>query len=352
MKLTPTGEELKPEQLRIIDNTEQFYGAWLEAQREQRTLPRNMYWKTVGKHVYLYHVAAKGSASATSLGPRNQQTEQIWSNYQHEISNLKRRVEGATQQLSMATAQYRALKLPQILPLPARILRELDVRGHLGADFLVVGTNAFGAYEIAARERFAQGLDETEDFDLSWCRGSTIANKTETDLRGSPLLNVLKHIDSTFRMSKERLYQAINDDVYEVELLAAPSVQKTLSPDETFSPIPLPEQEWLLLGKPIRHVVCARDGSPAPLHVPDPRWMALHKIWLSRKETRKATKRPKDARQGELLLSAVARKMQDSHPLDLDFVLTLPEELLPIFNEWSQKTGYVPSNGTSPAKWF
>lgn len=344
---------LTPEHLRIIDNTEQFYTAWLEAARERRNLPSSMYWKNVGERTYLYHAPPDGS-SPTSLGAKSAATEQILANYRAIIDALVARLDGARAQLDLATAQYRALKLPQILPLPARILRELDIRNHLGNDFLVVGTNAFAAYEIATHERFAKGLDETENFDLSWCRGFASGDKIEAPLAGlvgSPLLSVLKYVDSSFSLSKSRRYQAINNAAYEVELLAAPSVLRTFSPDEVFSPIPLPEQEWLLLGKPIRHIICARDGSPAPLVVPDPRWMALHKIWLSQKETRKSTKRPKDAKQGTLLLDVVARKMQISHPLDIDFVLALPDELLPIFNAWTRQTGFVPSHTSSISNW-
>lgn len=54
-------------------------------------------------------------------------------------------------------------------------------------------------------------------------------------------------------MSRERRYQAVNDNGYEVELLAAPSVVRCMSPDDVFSPVPLPEQEWLLMGRPLRH---------------------------------------------------------------------------------------------------
>jgi hypothetical protein len=121
--------------------------------------------------------------------------------------------------------------------------------------------------------------------------------------------------------------------------------------DEAFSLISLPEQEWLLLGHPIQHVVCARDGSPAPLVVLDPRWMALHKMWLSRKETRKSTKRPKDAQQARLLLDFTAQKMQQSHPLNIEFVMSLPEELLALFNEWANETGYIPANDLISPQW-
>src|SRR3546814_7382256 len=63
-------------------------------------------------------------------------------------------------------------------------------------------------------------------------------------------------------------------------------------------PIPLPEQEWLLLGRQVDHVVIARDNAPARIVAPDPRYFALHKLWMAEKAGRNPLKRPKDEKQG------------------------------------------------------
>ncbi len=329
------------EDKRIVANAEQFYDAWLETRRDLRDLPSSLYWN--GDYLY-----EKRGGSARSLGRRSEATEAQYSTYQNRRAELEQRQQQIALRLDECLRQYRVLRLPQIMALPGRVLRELDLRGELGTDLIVVGTNAFAAYEIEARERFAHGLDETEDFDLGWCRGSTIGIAATTPLSGSPLLSALKAVDASFRMSRERRYQAVNDEGYQVELLAAPSAVGSMSPDDVFSPVPLPEQEWLLLGRAVHHVVCGRDGAPVPLVVPDPRYMGLHKLWLSTKDSRKATKRDKDARQGDLLLDAVARNMRSAYPLDLEFVLALPEELLPVFNAWAGRHAYVPPKTVTP----
>ena len=69
------------------------------------------------------------------------------------------------------------------------------------------------------------------------------------------MFSALKKVDSSFRLNKARPYQAINNNGYEVKPLTAPSVMKTLSASEVFSTEAIPEQEWLLLGRPLRHVV-------------------------------------------------------------------------------------------------
>ena len=40
---------------------------------------------------------------------------------------------------------------------------------------MVVGTNAFIAYSLLCNARFPPGVEETEDFDLAWCRGSGVS---------------------------------------------------------------------------------------------------------------------------------------------------------------------------------
>ena len=61
--------------------------------------------------------------------------------------------------------------MPTLPVKQAEILRKLDIEGLLGADLMVVGTHAFSAYEWAANGIFPAGNEQTQDFDLTWCRG-------------------------------------------------------------------------------------------------------------------------------------------------------------------------------------
>lgn len=343
--------EISPEGLRIIANTAQFYDALMASMREKESMPKWMAWSTNGGKDYLYEMRTAQRVKKC-IGVRSTVTEATYQEFLGRNELLTQRIDATSRSLATCLAQYKVLHLPQAMPLPARILRLLDLSGDLGSNLMVVGTNAFPAYEIEARERFARGLDETEDFDLGWCRGSRISfNQVTSPAKGSPLFSAIKKVDKTFEINRKKPYQALNSAGYEVELLTAPSVMPTLSRDEVFSTAAIPEQEWLLLGRPVRHILCAKDGSPAPLYVPDPRYMGLHKLWLSAKETRRADKKDKDAKQGELLLSAVARKMQTAYPMNMDFVLELPEELLPVFNEWATRNHFIPTGNPTQNWW-
>ena len=162
-------------------------------------------------------------------------------------------------------------------------------------------------------------------------------------MEGRPsLFAVLASIDSTFRINKRKPYQAVNDAGYEVELLAAPSTHP-LPRAEAFDPMgSLVEQEWLLMGRPISCVVATVRHRACPLYVPDPRWMALHKLWFSDKPGRNPSKKAKDKRQGIALLDATRHFLRDAYPMDIDFVLGLPAELRDLFNGWAQGSGHDP----------
>jgi hypothetical protein len=103
-------------------------------------------------------------------------------------------------------------------------------------------------------------------------------------------------------------------------------------------PVPLEEQEWLLRGAFVTRVVVGRDATPARMTVPDPRWFALQKLWMSRQDKRNPLKRGKDAKQGIALLNAIKDWMPQLK-LDSAFEDELPNELRPLYDEWKRQFG-------------
>ena len=332
-----------PEMIRIAANLQQRYDAWVFAIRDADSLPSSMYW--INKPSGSYLAVKKNSGdNGTTVGAKNEETEKTYSEYQSRRAAAEKAVQDTGVVLADIIRSYKDHKLPMAMERPATILRELDIEGLLGTDLLTVGTNAFCAYEIEAGCKFSAGIsDETDDFDLSWCRGSDVSlSKTSDRPVGSPLMRVLKRIDPSYRINKGKPYQALDSTGYEVELLAAPSVFRTLAKNEVFVPMPIFfEQEWLLKGRPVRHVIVSRDAKACPIFAPDPRWMALHKLWLAEKPERNANKKPKDKTQGDALLDLVMTKMKASYPLDTDFIMDIPDELRRYFDRWANERGFV-----------
>lgn len=340
----PFSDEAK----RLAANLAQRHDAFIEVLRREDAIPSSMFFVQKASGDYLV-IKRHSKDNGTTIGVRNSESEAKLASYLEERSAVATARSLTEAALIEIIRQYKALKLPRAMPKASRILRELDIAGLLGTDLMLVGTNAFVAYQIEAGCRFEGFADETEDFDLAWCRQSgvsLISSSTASRQTAAPpsLLSVLQKIDRQYRINRAMPYQAIDSEGYEVELLVAPSIYATLGKDEQFSPMPsLIEQEWLLRGTPVRHVVISRDDKTCPVYAPDPRWMALHKIWLADKPERNANKRDKDRMQGNILLDAIRTHMTISYPLDLDFVLDLPEELIAHFNRWAGHNDFVPA---------
>lgn len=317
------------EQLRVAINLRAFYDAWQSARRALKALDYRLVWKRSKTGESLYRLIDR-QGTGSSLGLRSPETEALLAQFTRDKADAQAREAGAYNSLDAACSQYRALKLPLIASPAAQILREADLQQLLGTSLIVVGTTAMAAYEMEAQTRFALGMDATEDFDMAWSGPITLGMA-----RGSkaPVLGLLKAVDDTYTVNLERPFQARNRNAYEVEILLAPSVAGSYPKLERLQPLALPEQEWLLNGTPVDQMVCARDATPARIVAPDPRWFALHKLWLANQPKRDAKKAPKDARQGYAILNAVAAHMPN-YPLDDDFAASLPDQLAPLFATW------------------
>jgi hypothetical protein len=331
---------------RVIANLEGAYEQWLDARRQLNRLPVSMYWKSVNGIEYL-GVKINSSSNGTTGGRRSRETEAEYEEFHREKDALKERVANADALISERAGQFRNLRLPVLGDKQAELLRALDIEQVLRNDVLLVGTNAFCAYELLCGAKFPTGNEETEDFDLAWCRGTKISLAIPATEQRRTLLQVLQSVDSSYRINPEKKYQAVNADGYEVELLAAPSLAP-LPVEEGFEPMySLTEQEWLLKGQPVGFVVATVRRRACPVYVPDPRWMAVHKLWLSQKSERRDSKKPKDRRQGNVLLDACRYFLGDSYPLDIDFVMDLPSELRDVFHAWATERGFDPTNPNS-----
>jgi hypothetical protein len=328
------------EETRVLVNLEQQYEVWIEAERALATLPYNLKWKTVQGKDYLYEIIDR-SGNGKSLGPRSPENEAIFEKYQADKAAATNRRNESRSRLNETCRLYRALRLPMIPSEAAEILREADRRSLLGSHLLVIGTNAMPTYFIEAGGRIMNAPAETNDFDLAWA-GS------QSDEQDNPVWALLKSVDGTYTVNTERRFQARNAKAYEVELLVAPSKANTMGKRDQPQPFPLHEQEWLLRGKFVTRVVVARDASPARMTVPDPRWFALQKLWMSRQEKRNPLKRPKDAKQGLALLTAI-KDWMPQFKMDSAFEQELPDELRPLYDEWKQQ--YEATNEPRSSPW-
>jgi hypothetical protein len=317
------------EQTRVLINLHQHYEVWMEAERALEAMPYNLVRKDVNGYTYLYEVLDRTN-NGKSLGRWSDEQEARLAEYRARKAGWQERRDLSRARLDESCQLYRALRLPLLASAAGAIIREADRRNLLGSKLIVVGTNTMPAYHIEAAGIIRDIPDETEDCDLAW-------TGTSMEEGEQPIWDMLKAVDRTYTINTERSFQARNAKAYEVGILAAPSRIGTIFRTDRPMPIPLPEQEWLLNGRYVDHVVACRDGTAARIVAPDPRWFAMQKLWMAEQTKRNPLKRPKDLRQGSTLLNAI-RQVMPQYPLNGAFENSLPGDLAPCYAKWSDAT--------------
>ncbi len=329
---------LTDEQARALTNAGQLYDSWRDVKRALSKLPGGMYWRVINSREYLYQYAkaSAGLQQTKSLGPRTPEVEDKFQEFKQTKEDLEERRVAMEVRLKEMAPAWRALRLPAIDRTAGRILRALDQGDFVGTSILVVGTYALKAYEVESASIFSAGMDATDDLDFTLLVGRS---DVDVDLPRRLLL-MLKQADSSFIVAPSSSHTLINKSGYKVDLLSDKSAAEKLSDARPWKPQPLEGQEWLLLGKPVSAVLIDFEGWPVVISAPDPRYFAVHKLWLSTRRGRPAAKRVKDERQGKAALEAIAQSMPH-YPMDQAFVASLPDEL----------KKYLPNNaaGDNPA---
>ena len=319
------------EQRRQLQNLLQFYETWKEVSRSFAQLPGGMYWRVINSKEYLYkYVTNTGVKQSTSIGPKTPQTEAIAEDFQQAKKALEERLDAIEGRINTLAPIMRVLNLPSIDETAGKILRALDQADYLGKNILVIGTYAITAYEMTAETRFAEGFDATEDLDFTMVIDP--ANPGDADFPRRLLLT-LKEVDKSFVVSPSSSKTVVNKSGYRVDLLISNELAPAMQRAMPWKPEPLEGQEWLALGTPVQQVLIDFSGWPVFLTSPDPRYFALHKLWLSKRPKRiREGKAPKDAAQGKALLKAV-RDFMPHYAMDDEFAQALPTELRQILEK-------------------
>lgn len=145
---------------------------------------------------------------------------------------------------------------------------EADRRGMLGTA-IVVGTNAV---PVPTRlKRKAASAPGWTKLRISLWHGSGIWCWRQ---HPRPIHHVdLDHAQSrgpTYTVNSERPFRREMPRPTRLNCWSPPVEATSLERGDRPAPIPLPEQEWLLNGRFVDHVVCGRDGSAARVVAPDP----------------------------------------------------------------------------------
>ena len=293
MKINP----LDAEQRKIFINSSQLYQEFIKEMKRANQFQGGLHWKLSGGHSYLFKTRG-GRGLGKSLGRRSEKTEMIFSHFHEGKIRSKERIGNLKQSLVRQSKLSIAVGINRMPKTPAQILRLLEQEGVLGKGVTVLGTHALYAYEAAAGVMIENDLMETLDIDLLYRSGQTLKLSTEFESVG--LIGLLKKVDKSFEVVKGH-YRAINSKGFMVELIKKSPKPPFKEESRSLSGNSLDLQaaeldalEWLSHAPSFCKTAIAEDGIPVNLVVPDPRFFALNKFWLSQKEDREPIKRPRD----------------------------------------------------------
>lgn len=296
--------ELSEEQRRQLIDAQQLFAAWRPASFDLANGPRLTWHTSKGKR-YLYE---KRRGERSSLGRETPVLARLKTDNDARVKALRtrvRRLKARTEEMAPINKAFGIARVPEIV---ARIVRELDKEGLLGQHIIVAGTNALYAYEMAAGVFIGGRFTTTNDADLIWDNRHALLLSATSAVRRDGLMSILRRVDRTFTADYGMIVR--NDRGYIVELIVPDNEEvAVMRPTGDVEAQPIGGIEWLLTGSPFENVVVGADGIPFRMIVPEPRTFALHKLWVSRQDSRNPLKSVKDAAHARIVAKLAQRHL-------------------------------------------
>jgi hypothetical protein len=299
--------EFQENQQRTLDQAARAHQAYLEALEAGRPFKGGMHWKKIAGREYLYKYQDR-FGHGHSLGPRSPNTEEIWADFARQRREAAARLASQRGRLAEAARFCRAALINRVPDPVTRILRHLTGGDLSGAPLVVIGTQALAAYEFAAGV-FIE-IPKTSPGWPGAGRGLTLAAPALAP--PADLLARLRRVDRSFQALPGPGLAAVTKTGFRVSFVspaAARAPQRLRVKDAPGVTVPAASGDLAALVKSPRfsQVVIGRRGDPVTMVVPDPRALALHKLWLSQQEDREPSKQARDRCQAVALAALIVR---------------------------------------------
>lgn len=321
--------EFNNEQRRQLIDVQQAFSVWHPAAGELAGLGQLKWKSSKGKR----YLRLERAGASKSLGRETPALVKQKADHDARRKQLRGRIDSKRKRLDAMAPVNRALALNRLPTIAARISRELDKVGLLGKHVIVAGANALFAYEAASGVVLGSEFVSTQDADLLWdTRQSLLLAATGVQKEG--LLGLLRRVDHSFKADFG--FNATNRHGYIVDLLCPEPAETTLM--RTKGDLEATQMKgalWLLDARKFEQVVIGGDGMPVRMIVPEPRTFALHKLWVSRQDSRQPLKRPRDA--GHARMVGALAKTYLRLPFAAKDMPWLPVELRVLLKEFKEK---------------
>lgn len=296
---------LQENQLRELVNARSAWHNFQEARREAQQVKGSMVWKKVGGHSYLIRKSAAGAQK--SLGAKGPETEAMNASFQARKARAEARLSAMKQRLEEQRKLNRLYRVGRTPNVVVRALAALEAAA-LGDKFLVIGTHAVYAYETAAGVQVDSGAMATRDLDLLFDARKRVAFVT-TLKKGEDhsLIGVLQKADPSFRVMRDQLQTAVNDDGFEIDIIRRqakaddPHPMRMSDDEHDFWAAQIDQGEKIASGRRFEHLVVAASGEMATMRTLHPLDFIRLMVDLAQRPTRDPLKSPKDRLQAQVV---------------------------------------------------
>jgi hypothetical protein len=318
--------EFQENQQRTLNRAVEAYQAYLKAVQASRPLKGGMHWKKIKGREYLYKYRDR-YGHGESLGPRSPHTEGLWAEFGRQRREVAAGLDARRQQLAEAARFCRAALIHRVPEPVTRILRRLTPGDLAQAPLRVIDTHALHAFEFAAGV-----FIEVPKTSLFWSGFDRLTLAAPAPIASEAFLGWLRRADRSFQALPGDGLAAVNQHGFRVRLLRPPMAR---SPDRMMGrdapgltvPAEMGDLAALMAAPKFSQVVIGRRGDPFTMVVPDPRALALHKLWLSQQEDREPHQRRRDRGQALALAELILRYLPQYDFFSAQLHLFPPEVL-------------------------
>jgi hypothetical protein len=297
--------ELSEDQLRELVNAQSTWTAFSEARREALQVKGSMIWKPSGNGTYLVRTTAAGAQ--TSLGAQDERTQSMYDAFHARKGPAETRLKGLKGRLEEQRKLNRVYRVGRVPNVVVRTLAALDA-ADMADKFMVIGTHAIYAYETAAGVRVESAAMATRDLDLLFDVRKRLAFATTLEKSGArSFIGILRKADPSFRVMRNQLQTAVNDDGFEIDLIRRRAAQGDPHPmpmsddEDDFWAVQIADGDKMVTGRKFEQLVVATSGEMAVMRTLHPLDFIRIKRRLAGLVDRDPQKAPKDRLQAEVV---------------------------------------------------
>lgn len=294
--------ELDAEAVQQLANTAATHHQRAHSVSAAERYRHEMRWVQFGDAQHLHKVDADTAVLIKDFGLRSEKLERLHDDYVHRQGQARAEWEAADR------AHRRSIALnieAGVVRVPDIVIGILDALARYGLNehYLVIGTHALYAYEVAAGVYFDPPTMATNDVDLLWDVQKRMKLLQAMASADCSMIEVLQTVDVTFERMEDQKESAMNAEAFTVDFLRrrepepfSPALCITEREGDIF-PVQAERAQDFLSSPRFEQVVVGLNGKTSLLRTIDPKTFVDFKHWMSGLPTRDPLKRHRDKRQ-------------------------------------------------------